>query len=301
MAASSEIQTVIHPNDGCIKKCPAKVAPFDDDKLSEPLGPPPKLSTPKPTPVRPSPWPPSRKNKLAPFGIKASASSGINIIKNLPDDVLVLITLHVLDCVIDFHNLGAVSRDWRSATTAIVPGENALLWEIEFKRADHVLHSCMSLGGDTRTTWRARLMAHSAMMSSAAPTGPQAFIEAVLYNHPTQGFLLTLGEINQAVFISAIRRPGSTEEGVFSSTELLLKSLGLPVILSEEPAPTTLDVHNSVMVHSINETRVSDISNLEELINIIRTSGDFASWRFLMVPSANPKHVPAECRFGQGA
>ena len=58
---------------------------------------------------------------------------------------------------------------------------------------------------------------------------------------------------------------------------------------------------NSVMVHSINAARVSDISNLEELINIARTSGDFASWRFMMVPSANPIHIPAECMFGQGA
>ena len=298
MAASSDM---VHLNDGCIKKCPAKVAPFDDGKLSEPLGPPPKLSTPKPTPARTSPCPPSRKNKLAPLGNKASASSGINIIKNLPDDVLVLIALHVLDCVIDFHNLGAVSRDWRSATTAIVPDENALLWEIEFKRADHVLHSCMSLGGDKRSTWRARLMAHSAMMKIAAPAGPQVFIEAVLYKHPTQGFLLNLGEVNQAAFITAIRRPGSTEEGVFSSIELLLKPLGLPVISNEEPAPTILDVHKSVMAHSINGTRVLDIFNLEELTNIARTSGDYASWRFLMVSSAHPEHIPAECRFGQRA
>eukprot|EP00614_Pseudopedinella_elastica_P032533 CAMPEP_0172617386 /NCGR_PEP_ID=MMETSP1068-20121228/70219_1 /TAXON_ID=35684 /ORGANISM="Pseudopedinella elastica, Strain CCMP716" /LENGTH=259 /DNA_ID=CAMNT_0013423137 /DNA_START=48 /DNA_END=827 /DNA_ORIENTATION=+ len=211
---------------------------------------------------------------------------------HIPTDSLSVIGEYALDNVKDLTAFNAIAHGFRTATTCI----DSKAWELEFKARDPDLHACISACGDERNSWRERvrrIVDTTKMFSEQALVPGFASVDVVLHNHPSHGFQVNIGVdlVRDAVVVHSLRK----EAGVQSSSEIFLGPLGAPFNddpTKAEPAFTTL------YLVSIDGVEVSTLSGPEELIRVVRGSGELSHWRFVFLPSNDTETaVPAVCRF----
>ena len=204
-------------------------------------------------------------------------------------DILSIIGEFALENVKDLTAFNSISLDFRTATTCI----DSKVWELEFKARDPALHACISACSDDRASWRERvrrIVDTAKVFNRQAPVPEFATVDVVLHNHPSHGFQVNLGVVQDAVVAYSLRR----QAGVVSSSELVLGSLGLPF----DDDPKVLAAGMALILVSVDGVKVSDRHDFEEVIRAIKGSGELSHWRFICLASDDVSTaLPAVCQF----
>jgi hypothetical protein len=230
----------------------------------------------------------------------------MNAVSTIPEDVLRFTVEFALSRISDLRTLSTISRSYLKLAACVLQDGNALLCESEFKHLDPVLHACMTDVVDQRSPWRIRLSARlenaKTTVASLMPSSPvllprsETFVEVVLYNHPTTGYMLYLGEVfKKFVVVYGFR---TTPESIaVNSSKVHLSQFGLPAFAQGAPLPNGPSRTNLLILVSVNGAAVSDFADFESMVDAIHNTGEFCCWRFLHQPTANFENLPIECCF----
>jgi hypothetical protein len=236
----------------------------------------------------------------------------------------------------DLSAFGAVSRRFFAAARAASRDGNAPLWAASVRDADPVLHAGIVHARDVRRTWRARLLHLRQLQQDAAREAPPRFcpaprrrpsevsssssatdpaeavacVDVLLYNHPTQGFMINVGEVRHKVCVYGLRqRDAAVSAQALSShadrppslpttAAVKLSPFRLPTYATGAPAPLGPATTNVLVLLSLNGKSVSDFGNFDDLVAGIKAAPELCRWRFLFYQASNLRHLPRECSFG---
>ena len=260
----------------------------------------------------------------------------------LPDEMLRECAAFSLSGLADLSAFGAVSRRFFAAARAASRDGNAPLWAASVRDADPVLHAGIVHAGDVRRTWRARLLHLRQLQQDAAREAPPRFrrgtsaasssssltflstssssaadpaeavacVDVLLYNHPTQGFMINVGEVRHKVCVYGLRQRDAAVSAEAMSTHadrpsslpttasVKLSPFRLPTYATGAPAPLGPATTNVLVLLSLNGKSVSDFGDFDDLVAGIKAAPELCRWRFLFYPASNLRHLPRECSFG---
>jgi len=253
----------------------------------------------------------------------------------LPDEMLRECAAFSLSGLADLSAFGAVSRRFFAAARAASRDGNAPLWAASVRDADPVLHAGIVHAGDVRRTWRARLLHLRQLQQDAAREAPPRFrpaprrrpsevsssssatddasvasVDVLLYNHPTQGFMINVGEVRHKVCVYGLRQRDAAVSAEAMSTHadrpsslpttasVKLSPFRLPTYATGAPAPLGPATTNVLVLLSLNGKAVSDFGDFDDLVAGIKAAPELCRWRFLFYPASNLRHLPRECSFG---
>jgi hypothetical protein len=254
----------------------------------------------------------------------------------LPDEMLRKCAAFSLSGLADLSAFGAVSRRFFAAARAASRDGNAPLWAASVRDADPVLHAGIVHARDVRRTWRARLLHLRQLQQDAAREAPPRFcpaprrrpsevsssssatdpaeavacVDVLLYNHPTQGFMINVGEVRHKVCVYGLRQRDAAVSAQAMSTHadrppslpttaaVKLSPFRLPTYATGAPAPLGPATTNVLVLLSLNGKSVSDFGDFDDLVAGIKAAPELCRWRFLFYPASNLRHLPRECSFG---
>ena len=288
---------------------------------------------------------------VAPLRPKSIGSECLSFASALSDDLLYICANFVISSLVELSIFGSVSRGILTSLRALSADRNAPVWEVIFQNLDPILHGDIKQhnidtpGNIPKRSWYARLLDLRRLLQgdAAAEASPRILcsgcggmpltssatlgkrevevVDVVLYNHPTQGFMINLGEVQrsacvyglriargdlpppswQTVDIASIRMSLSkSSQTCFSanSTETKLSKFLLPKYVPGAPAPLSLTTSNVLLLVSLNGKVMSEFSNFDEVVHDIKIASEFCRWRFLFYPSSEIYRAPSECTFG---
>jgi hypothetical protein len=197
---------------------------------------------------------------------------------------------------------------------------NAVVYLLEFQRREPQLFAFLSqpFGASTPPTWRERVNRVSALRQGERDEAPPAAtkggqlskpVDVILYNHPSNGFSVNIGMVQQSVLLYGIRRNNESSNGDQASyAEIALRDFDIPAFVSGAPAPGNATDSNVLILVSIDGKSVCDYHDFNELTSAIRSAGELCRWRFFYYPklawsssgvSSGLGSVPLECKFGR--
>jgi hypothetical protein len=234
-------------------------------------------------------------------------------ITSLPLDIMNLVMMCSTSTVDELSAFSSVSPTFRRAAMSVRDDEDSVVWENRFKELDPVIHQCVVDAEDARSTWKARLtrilslkqdikmrgtsldgvddlsaMSSSSSSSSSSTTTTPSIVDVILYNHPSKGYLVNVGEVRRCVFVYGVRE----YSGVRTSADAALESFHLPTFRSGEPAPQGLLHSNILLLHSIDGQTIADHENFPSLVSSIRGTKDMSHWRLLFYPTLKMNAIP---------
>ena len=235
----------------------------------------------------------------------------------LPIDV-VLYVIQFTSCrVSDLQILSAVSTELLVATKLYANNEWAEVWESEFCHREPALHESLK-NRVVHVSWRMRLSQLFRMNTNAAEesippehtfysmirfqTMKAKVLDFIMSNEPYEGNpVVDLGTWTSCVWLYYSTRDSRAEMNAQQHEEIVFAPFNLPTNASEvRENYGTLSQGNSLLLYSINGKSVSEHRNLDELLETVKCSGEFARWRVILYPRSQEvmlQVVPPQCQF----
>ena len=255
--------------------------------------------------------------------------------ENPPDEIFCEIAAYSLSSPADLCAFSAVSRRFFNAALTTSQDVNAPLWAACVRAADPILYAGIVHAKDTRRSWQSRLFhlrqlqrecvadpspqllsdeRHQTHVLSPPPSSVSdaACVDVILYNHPTQGFMMNVGEVRHKVCIYGLRQQSQTspvhggDSGASGSdlrpamltSAAKLSRFRVPTYPPGAPAPLGPATTNLLVLLSLNGKKMADFDDFHDLVRGIKAAPEFCRWRFLFYPASNLRKLPPECSLG---
>ena len=255
-----------------------------------------------------------------------------------PDEIFCEIAAFSLSSPADLCAFSAVSRRFFNAALTTSQDVNAPLWAACVQAADPILYAGIVHAKDTRRSWQARLfhlrqlqrdcaaeaspeiLSDSRQQAHSSSPSPFSFfsspdaacVDVILYNHPTQGFMMNVGEVRRKVCIYGLRQQSQTspvhggDSGASGSdlrpamltSAAKLSRFRVPTYPPGAPAPLGPATTNLLVLLSLNGKKMADFDDFHDLVRGIKAAPEFCRWRFLFYPASNLRKLPPECSLG---
>ena len=234
----------------------------------------------------------------------------------LPIDLVSFVVQFTSGRVHELDTLSVVSKDFLVAIKVYAKNDWAEVWESEFRHQEPALHESLKRCVDD-DSWRMRLCHLFRIKSSAAEefmppehsfysmirfrTINATVHDFIICNELTEeGHPVDLGTWSSCVWLCGKQRH---RDGVGAPhTEVMFAPFNLPPYMIGAPANGCLSQDDSLLLYSINGKSVSEHKNLNELMETIKSSGEFARWRVILYTRSNEamlQVIPQQCQFKQ--